>query len=141
LLIASGSSGGVGVSAAERLSSGIGSIFGVARFDAELGALGVTRTSGVCFVGTRVFGRTRGVVRAATGFADAGRFSPGTWTTFGAGTSARSGPAPNDTAVGGGVWLRWMTRPIQIPPSATSAKVNARSRNSPLDGITRRISV
>src|SRR5436309_10617773 len=139
LLIASGSSGGGGESAAERSDVGIGSVFGGAGWAAGLRTTGFDRTSGVCFVGTRVCGRTLGV-EAAKALAAAGRSSPATCLRPGVDTSARCGPAAKVTAVGGVVWLRWMNKPIQIPPSATSARVNVRSRNSPLDGITRTIS-
>src|SRR5207249_10065331 len=60
-LIARGSRGGGGLSAEERLSSGIGSVFGGAGSDACLRAASTTRTTGVCLVGTRVNGRTLGV--------------------------------------------------------------------------------
>jgi hypothetical protein len=78
----------------------------------------------------------------AIGVAEAGRLSPGTWTSFGAvgaGKSGGAGPALNAA----GAWPWWlcaMTTPTQIPASAISARMSCRSRISPLTGITRLVS-
>src|SRR5512133_1448034 len=90
--ISSGSSGGVDASADERLSIGTTTVALAAAPDlvvlpVVLPAARLTCTSGVCFVGTRVNGRTRGDA-LAIGVVATGRLSPRTRTSSGAGKSA-----------------------------------------------------
>ena len=99
--ISSGSSGGVAVSAYERATWGTTSVVGGALCGAFVrlgfGAAARTWTSGVCFVGTRVNGWTRGV-GVVTGVTATGRSRPFTRTSGCAGESVRWGPAATDAA-------------------------------------------
>ena len=76
--------------AAERLSIGTTTVAPAATgcvVSVGLAAATLICTSGVCLVGTRVKGRTRGAT-LAIGVAATGRFSPGTRTSLGAAKSA-----------------------------------------------------
>jgi hypothetical protein len=136
--MASGSSGGAGVTAGVRESSGIRivSALGSGCSGTSLSA-GRTSTSVRGAAGAGLVAGRRGEAWTI-GVELAGRLSPATFTSFTAGKSGGCGPAANERT--GTSWLRWIRTPTQTPVSAISARMICRSRISPLMGITRLVS-